>query len=475
MAQDASLKELSSESTRSVYRGLVVIIPTRNRSDLAMRAIRSTLDAPLEDLVHILVSDNSTEESEIAALGDFCRSLGDDRVQYIRPPEPLRMAEHWEWAFQQALDRYDASHLTLLADRRIYRRGGLHELCNLIQRHPNSVIMTHSDVVEDHVHPIRVQTWQWSGRLLEIRADTLLRANARAIWKSMQLVPTPLISIIPRRVFCQVREQFGDYCLSLAPDYCFGYRVLDIEDSLLIYHKSMTIMLGVGRSNGISIMRGIASKDKMDFIATNGGANFCYWTTPIPELVTGHNGIFHEYNFVRSQSRSGRFPELDVQSCLRFLHWEITAFCEDPDMKSRYLELLASHGFRETEPSWSPTPILPADEDQLPRSFAQRFRDIRAREPNKPLWRLLPERLAAKIYWTLFARIHYPKLLRSKRCTPLWWTLYNLAGVPLPLWLNDIGFSTVDEAIEFLHGRDYNPSPDGRESRILLKNLEVRQ
>ena len=275
------------------YRGLVVIIPTRNRSDLAIRAIRSTLDAPSEDLVHILVSDNSTEESEIAALGDFCRSLGDDRVQYIRPPEPLKMSEHWEWVFQQALDRYDASHLTLLADRRIYLRGGLHELCSLIKCHPGSVIISHWDIILDHVHPIRVVAKQGSGRLQEIRADTLLLANARATW-DIELVPTPMISILPRRVFLQVRERFGDYCLSIAPDYCFGYRVLDIEDSLLMYNKSMTIMLGVGRSNGFSLMRGIATKDKLDFIATNGGAEFRYWATPIPEILTGYNGVFQE-------------------------------------------------------------------------------------------------------------------------------------------------------------------------------------
>ena len=131
-------------------------------------------------------------------------------------------------------------------------------------------------------------------------------------------------------------------------------------------------------------------------------------------------------------------------------------------MKAQYLELLAFHGFREPEPPLASRPTQPADEHQLPRSLAERFRDIRAREPNKPLWRLLPERLAAKIYWTIFGRIHWTiwKLSRGKWCTPLWWGLYKLAGIPLPLSLNDIGFISVDEAIEFLHGRDHKPLHD---------------
>src|SRR4051794_37153655 len=131
MPQVALPDQADGREGPAAYSGLAIIIPTRNRSDLAMRAIRSTLDSTPNDRVQVLVSDNSTEESEIATLGNFCRDLHDDRVDYIRPPEPLRMADHWEWAIRQALDRYDASHLTILADRRIYRRGGLHELCDL--------------------------------------------------------------------------------------------------------------------------------------------------------------------------------------------------------------------------------------------------------------------------------------------------------------------------------------------------------
>jgi hypothetical protein len=428
------------------YRGLLVIIPTRNRSDLAVRAICSTLDAPSKDRVQVLVSDNSTQESEIATLGEYCRSLRDDRVRYVRPSEPLRMADHWEWVFQHALDHYDSSHLTVLTDRRVFRRRGLHELCNLARRYPDTVISSLWDDVYDHLKPIRVRVRRWSGKLVKVHSNLLLADNARASAEALEAVPTPMISVIPRGVFRRIRERFGNYCLSYAPDYCFGYRLLDIEDSILKYDKTMTFASGSDRSNGFALMRGLTTKETSDFVTTNGGTEFGYWATPCPQIWSGYNGMFQEYNFVRSESRSGHFPEIDFQSYLELLNNETISQCEDSDSKARRLEILVSHGLREPDPSpAAPTPFA-APTPAQPRSLIQRFQAIRAREPDKPLWRLLPERLTAVIYWSLRRR------LWREYSIPLWWGLHRLAGVPLPSWLNEFGFASVDEAIEFLHG-----------------------
>src|SRR6476620_12635999 len=102
------------------YTGIVVVIPTRNRSAIAMNAVRSVLDQPVENL-HALVSDNSTIEAEREALAAFCSSQNDERLRYVRPPKPLPMAEHWEWALDEALGSSQASHVTYLTDRMMFR------------------------------------------------------------------------------------------------------------------------------------------------------------------------------------------------------------------------------------------------------------------------------------------------------------------------------------------------------------------
>src|SRR4051794_10821383 len=102
------------------YNGVVVVIPTRNRADLAINAIRSVLTQPGCD-VQVLVSDNSTTDEDAGTLIRFCEQLKDERLRYIRPPESMSMSVHWEWAMQQALHLYSANHFSYLTDRMIFR------------------------------------------------------------------------------------------------------------------------------------------------------------------------------------------------------------------------------------------------------------------------------------------------------------------------------------------------------------------
>ena len=50
-------------TTGGGYNGSVVVVPTRNRAQIAMNAIRSVVDQPVDN-VQILVSDNSTSERD---------------------------------------------------------------------------------------------------------------------------------------------------------------------------------------------------------------------------------------------------------------------------------------------------------------------------------------------------------------------------------------------------------------------------
>lgn len=60
------------------YRGLVIVVPTRNRADLAANAVGSVVGQAGAD-VTVLVSDNSTREEEVARLSDFCRRRSSPR------------------------------------------------------------------------------------------------------------------------------------------------------------------------------------------------------------------------------------------------------------------------------------------------------------------------------------------------------------------------------------------------------------
>src|SRR6187401_1943176 len=105
------------------YRGAVIVIPSRNRPDIAPNAIRSVLAESHRDDVQVVVSDNSTIEENRRLLERACAQLRDDRLHYIRPPAPLPMPDHWEWAMNTAMARFEANHFSVLTDRMIARVG----------------------------------------------------------------------------------------------------------------------------------------------------------------------------------------------------------------------------------------------------------------------------------------------------------------------------------------------------------------
>jgi glycosyltransferase involved in cell wall biosynthesis len=104
---------------------LAVVIPTRNRAELAINALRSVL-AESSPAVHVVVSDNSTALEEAEKLSRFCTELGADQVRYIRPPHPQGMSDHWQWALEQARGQSESTHFTYLTDRMVFRPGARH-------------------------------------------------------------------------------------------------------------------------------------------------------------------------------------------------------------------------------------------------------------------------------------------------------------------------------------------------------------
>src|SRR5687768_1389671 len=153
---------------------ILVVVPTRNRAQIAKNAIRSVLDERI-DGVQVMVSDNSTSEPDREELAQFCSELNDSRIRYVRPAEPLPMPAHWQWAIEQALANYKASHFTYLTDRMMFRNGALKEVLGLTALYPDKVISYNHDRICDDMRPIRVNQYEVTEKLLEVESQRLLR------------------------------------------------------------------------------------------------------------------------------------------------------------------------------------------------------------------------------------------------------------------------------------------------------------
>src|SRR4051794_20348658 len=116
---------------------LTIVIPTRNRADLVQAAITSVLDQGCAD-VRVLVSDNSTSEAQQERVAAHVRER--NCVEYVAPPQPLAMTDHYQWAMDRALEDPETTHVAYLTDRMVFRRDGVAQLSAILRRHPGRVV-----------------------------------------------------------------------------------------------------------------------------------------------------------------------------------------------------------------------------------------------------------------------------------------------------------------------------------------------
>ena len=318
---------------------LVVVIPTRNRAELAINALRSVLEQNAPE-VRVAVSDNSTDPEQVEKLSRFVTELGSDRVRYMRPPEPLPMTDHWLWALQQVRGQGEPTHFTYLTDRMVFRPGTVRRLVEIADSAPDRVVSYNHDLIDDHRIPVRLHEFRWTGRTVEVDSAYLLSLAARSMHPSCN--PRFLNSLVPAEVVAAVEAKFGSTFASISPDFCFAYRCLDVVDSILYWDRSALVNYAYDRSNGAAYLRGVSSPDSADFEGLLGDKSMNH-ASPVPEFRTITNAVMNEYCFVRAESGSPKFPAVDMKSYLEAMAVDLESI-EDPALIVAQRKLLVRHG-----------------------------------------------------------------------------------------------------------------------------------
>lgn len=318
---------------------LAVVVPTRNRSDLAINAIRSILEQRVPN-VHVVVAENSTDSAERERVRAWCATAG-RAVDFAPPDQPLSMAENWNHGLERALQRPDVTHAVIITDRMLLKPGELPVLAEAVAGHPDRVMIFMEDRAYDDRVPVGLVQARWTGRLVEVSAARLLQLAA-----GMQLHPAPRImnSVVPREVFDLVRARFGTITGSAAPDYAFAYRCLAVVDSLYYFDRAPVVYYAWKRSNGRSFARGLQTRDSADFlrnVAAQGQLNAC---APIPELHTVVNAIVHEYCKVQQQTNSARFPPISMDRYLLANEVEIRTDMQNQELRAHFQAIIDAHG-----------------------------------------------------------------------------------------------------------------------------------
>ena len=332
----------SSEVQGAKIAGVAIVIPTRNRVDLAKLAISSALAVDQACVSRIVVSDNSTDRADARELDRFMDSIGDARLVLIRPQDPLSMTAHWNWVMARVLAMAGATHVTFLTDRMVFRRLWFEEACALSRRFPGDIISYADDRVQDDRRPVVYAPSVRSGKTFRIESMSLLEQSARMSF--FTCLPRMMNCIVPKAHLDVLKSKHGQYFSSISPDFCFCYRTLASADSIVYLDKSVLVSHGYDRSNGHSFIKGKTTETSEDFISQLPRGGTLCGSTPLPDVHTVGNAIVNEYVKVREEYM-GALPPLSTPAYLTCLAAETWRF-DDPAKARAVRKRLASAGWR---------------------------------------------------------------------------------------------------------------------------------
>ena len=317
------------------YKNLLVVIPTRNRAELAINAINSVLSQENCEL-ELIVSDNSTDDTEVLKLADYCHQSDDKRLCYIRPPKPLPMTEHWNWAMQQALQISQSNHVTYLTDRLLFAKNSLQNLQSILTKHPDKIVSYTFDSIEDSEFPVSLTQTRYTGKLFEIESSSILKLYAEM--ERIQALPKMLNSVASRGLMTKIFEKYGNYFYSVSPDYNLAFRSLDLEESILYYDRPLLISYGNNRSNGWNVLQGNFNQDALDFINNLNSTEICF-DSPVKAIWVLPNAIIHEYCYAKPHAVSDKFPEINQNKYLLSLVENVVSY-KNEKMREEMLKKL---------------------------------------------------------------------------------------------------------------------------------------
>ena len=318
------------------FKKLLIVIPTRNRTDFAINAVQSVLEQENNN-VEVMVSDNSTEKSELESLKNFCDNIHNERLKYVRPAEPLSMPKHWEWAKEQALGNPDISHICYLTDRMVFRKDTLEDLTTITECYADKVISYNNDSINDLELPVVLRQTPWTGKLFEVDSDSMINISAKSVWHYSS--PRMLNTVVPKNTLKILVQKYGAVFESMSPDFCFLYKVLDTESTYLHFDKSFIIEYGMKRSNGYNYGKGIEIKDTDAFFKDILTDKMVFnQNSPVPEFHTIINAVVNEYCFVGQHPQSKKFQPLVMFEYFKANYRDFTNI-ENAELKDKMLKL----------------------------------------------------------------------------------------------------------------------------------------
>jgi len=220
------------------------------------------------------------------------------------------MTKHWEWAMQTVLSRMSFTHVTYLTDRNVFKNDAFLRLVPVVASFPDKLITYRAEAIRESKDKLRLEQVGTTGRLFQIRSGDLVDAFLKLDW--VNIFPAMLNSCVPRGLVEQITSEHGEVFSSVSPDFNFGFKALDLEDSILYFDETLLVNYGMTLSNGLNFTKGRRSKNEASVnFASQIDKSDIYVDSLLPFCSTILDAVLNEYFFIEKNAKRRTFPKPD--------------------------------------------------------------------------------------------------------------------------------------------------------------------
>lgn len=279
-----------------------IVLPTRNRADKLVHAIRSATCQTFDDY-ELLISNNGSTDHTARSIAENAT----DRCRVIAPPQALPMCQHWEFALQQAR----GDRVLILCDDDALLPNTLERLDRISTAAGDPDLIQYecfTYIYDDGVREKGGNTIRLPSAVSdEFRPIDLDRSLRLAYWRVDGNMPKLLNCVVHRRLLDAVREKSGRIFGIWAPDYAVGVRLLALGKSgvrtgpLAVWGENMQ-SYGPGAKRDPAILR--------QFMEEHDEWKGLYRHTPYPGILSVANGLFDTMEIARRELKlsESRYP-----------------------------------------------------------------------------------------------------------------------------------------------------------------------
>lgn len=328
---------------------ITIVLPTRDRPDLVPIVLR-LLQRQTFDNFEVIVSDNGVNALCDKAVEPF---LSDHRFSYKRPPVPMDMCQHWDFAIEGASGEY----LTVFCEKFLMRRDAI-EVLHRIASNTDADILTwqydYFDVTEQTAdtifgtyHPLikpQAPTQYSAEKQLKRRFSYDFPIFTRHN-KTQDSYGKVYSGCAKRCLVEQVKREYGRAFMPQSPDFTSMYALLNIAKVCIDVGESLMMNLNLeGTSNGEATKRSVTRM--WNFISGYDiDVQEYAEKLPIKNCWVGHNNnIAHELVMVQEKAKNGPIKNfsLDLTALAFWVKQDIEQVTDWGDFKKEDFDTMVA-------------------------------------------------------------------------------------------------------------------------------------